>query len=158
MKHELAWLFGSVLLLTSCSSSTLPIAQPPMSTTPPSVSGTVASMAETIAIKQTPTAMESVAVRVDDWVMKSLPRSGPKAGVSVEFDQKNSRIVITANPQALAEIINGEMQVGEPVLREQWPLSLSEALADQDPSIEVELIPGIVIITDTLQITDTVGK
>ncbi len=157
MKQELLWMFGLVVLLTSCRSDMLPIARPTPTEFPPA-SVTATRAAKAAATEHARTAMKAAAAKVDDWVMNFLPHSGSYAGMSVEFDQENSRIVITANPKALAEIINDDLQIGEPIPRAHWPTSLLEALADQDPSVKVELIPGIVIITDTLQITDTVGQ
>jgi hypothetical protein len=157
MKQDLLWMFGLILLLTSCRSDTLTLARS-TSTTLPAASVTGTRAAKAVATEHSLTAMEAAAAKVDDWVMNFLPHSGPYAGMSVEFDQENSRIVIIANPKALEEIINDDLQIGEPIPREHWPLSLLDELVDQDPSVEVELIPGIVLITDTLQITDTVGQ
>jgi hypothetical protein len=157
MKQELLWMFGLVLLLTSCRSDALPIVRP-TPTALPLASVTATQTAQAAATEHARTVMEAAAAKVDDWVMNFLPHSGPYAGMSVEFDQENSRIVIVANPEALAELINDDLQIGEPISREYWPLSLLDALADQDPSVAVELIPGIVLITDTLQITDPIGQ
>lgn len=158
MKPKRLWMVGILLLLSSCRSDQLPITRP-TSTKMPVADATAMYIAKATATQEARVALEMTVAKVNDWVMKFLPHSGPEAGLAFTVDDEARRIEIIVNPKVLARMTDYKnLQTPEPIPHAYWPSTLINALAGQDPSITVELIPGITIITPTLQITDTLGK
>ena len=157
MKQKLLLLFlGFMLVEAGCRSDTLPIARPtPTEFTAASATALPVSKAtiSAAAIDQMRTTLETTAEAVGNWLFKTFPAGGIGYGV----DDRANLITIMVDPVVLAEMVNYDVQIDKPIPREHWPSSLLEVLATQDPSITVELIPSLVILTDTLQITGTIA-
>jgi len=156
MKQKRLWLLNLLLLLSSYRNEQLLIARP-TSTKLPAASATATRGAKLNATAQARTSMEATTAQVNDWALKFLPRRGPDAGSLILIDEDTRRIEVRASPKALASMTNSHVQLYEPIPRADWPPTLLEALAGQDPSITVVLIPDTIIVTPTLTLSGTVA-
>lgn len=160
MKQNLLLRIGFMLALVGCRGDRLPMVvvtptalDSANAVTPRAVTGTTEA-----ATEQPHIALEATAAVVRDWFEAYFPG---EYGVTV-YDQVNL-VSILADTKILDTMVDYDLGRGSPIPREYWPASLQRALADQDPTIAVDLTATIfltepVIMTDTLQITDTTGK
>lgn len=155
MRYEWLIFIGSCLLLVGCSKSGT-VAAAPTQTPSPAISAT-ATYIEGSAVRSTATAEVRMAVQetvklVGTWAVTMSPTHTMAFG---NFDDRTNIVTIMVDPDLLQETTTYDVQVGETIPRDAWPQSLLDALAEQDPRVEVKLIPERVIMTNTVTISTT---
>lgn len=155
MRHYWLAFIGSCLLVVGCSKSGYVAAaptQPPLPTI-----NTTATQVQEGAVRSTATADMRSAVAetlklVGMWAVTTAPTHTIAFG---NFDDRTNIVTILVDPEYLKATTTYDVQVGETIPRDAWPQSLVDALAEQDPRVEVQLIPDTVIMTDTVAMSST---